>query len=265
MYDRFERSINYLRISVTDKCNLRCVYCMPAEGVPLMQHGDMLSFEEIVEVARTAVAMGVTKVRVTGGEPLVRRGIVTLVSKLAKIDGIRDYAMTTNGTLLSAVAGELAAAGLHRVNVSLDAVDPARYAEITRGGNVHAVFAGIAAARAAGLSPIKLNCVVQQSPEEPDARAVLDFGRAEGLEVRFIRRMNLSQGVFSVVIGGTGGDCARCNRLRLTCNGLLRPCLFNDLAFDVRTLGPVEAIRQAVEAKPACGDRSEKLFHAIGG
>lgn len=250
---------------MTDKCNLRCVYCMPAEGVPLMQHDDMLSFEDIAEVARAAVAMGVTKVRVTGGEPLARRGIVTLVSMLAGVEGIRDYAMTTNGTLLPVFAAELAAAGLHRVNVSLDAVDAARYAELTRGGNVCQVFAGIAAAREAGLSPIKLNCVVQQSPEEPDARAVLAYGRAEGLEVRFIRRMSLSQGSFSVVIGGTGGDCARCNRLRLTCNGLLRPCLFNDLGFSVRELGPEEAIRRAVEAKPACGETSRALFHSIGG
>jgi cyclic pyranopterin phosphate synthase len=238
---------------------------MPPEGVPLMQHDDLLSFEEIEAITRTAVAMGVTKVRVTGGEPLVRRGIVTLVSMLARVDGIRDYAMTTNGTLLPVFAAELAAAGLHRVNVSLDAVDPGRYAEITRGGNVHQVFAGIAAAREAGLSPIKLNCVVQQSPEEPDARAVFEFGRLEGLDVRFIRRMSLSQGSFSVVIGGTGGDCAHCNRLRLTCDGMLRPCLFNDLGFSVREFGSEEAIRRAVAAKPACGSSSAALFHAIGG
>jgi len=265
VFDRFERSIDYLRISVTDKCNLRCVYCMPADGVPLMQHEDMLSFEEIVETAQAAVAMGVVKLRVTGGEPLVRRGIVRLVSMLARVDGVRDYAMTTNGILLPVFAEELAAAGLHRVNVSLDAVDPARYAEITRGGDVRQVFAGIAAAREAGLSPIKLNCVVQQSPDEPDAQAVLAYGRAEGLEVRFIRRMSLAQGSFSVVIGGTGGDCAHCNRLRLTCNGFVRPCLFNDMGFSVRELGAEAALRRAVEAKPACGETSAALFHTIGG
>ena len=265
MFDQFERSINYLRISVTDKCNLRCVYCMPAGGVPPMRHGDVLSFEEIVDVARTAVEMGVTKVRVTGGEPLVRRNIVALVSMLAGIDGIRDYAMTTNGIRLSEFAADLAAVGLQRVNVSLDAVEPGRYAELTRGGDVREALAGIAAARAAGLSPVKLNCVVQESPEEPDARAVLAFGQAEGLEVRFIRRMNLSQGIFSVVIGGTGGDCARCNRLRLSCNGLVRPCLFSDLGFSVRELGPRGAIRRAVEAKPACGGTSHEMFHTLGG
>jgi cyclic pyranopterin phosphate synthase len=265
VYDRFNRNIDYLRISVTDKCNLRCVYCMPAGGVPLIRHEDILSFEEIEEVARAAVDMGVKKIRLTGGEPLVRRNIVTLVSMLAKIDGVRNFAMTTNGIQLSIFAGDLAAAGLQRINVSLDTVDPTRYAEITRGGNVLDVFAGITAARNAGLSPIKLNCVIQQSIEEPDAQSVLAFGKSEGLEVRFIRRMNLSQGVFSVVIGGTGGDCARCNRLRLSCNGLVRPCLFSDIGFNVRNLGAQEAIRRAVDAKPVCGDKSRGLFHAIGG
>lgn len=265
MFDRFERSIHYLRISVTDKCNLRCVYCMPAGGVPPMRHEDVLSFEEIEAFTRVAVTMGITKVRITGGEPLVRRNIVTLVSMLAGINGIRDLAMTSNGIRMADFARDLAAAGLHRVNISLDATEPKRYAEITRGGDVRDVFAGIVAARDAGLLPVKLNCVVEQSPEEPDAQAVAAFARQEGLEVRFIRRMDLSKGLFSVVIGASGGDCARCNRLRLSCNGLLRPCLFNDLEFSVRELGAREAIRRATEEKPACGDKSNAMFHAIGG
>jgi len=265
VFDRFNRHIHYLRISVTDKCNLRCVYCMPAEGVPIMRHEDVLSFEEIEAFSRVAVTMGITKVRLTGGEPLVRRNVVTLVSMLAAINGIQDFAMTSNGVCMTEFAEDLAAAGLHRVNISLDAIDPERYAEITRGGDVSNVLAGITAARNAGLSPVKLNCVVQYSPEEPDARAVAEFAQKEGLEVRFIRRMDLSKGLFSVVIGGSGGDCARCNRLRLSCNGLVRPCLFNDLGFSVRELGPEEAIRRAVEEKPVCGDKSNALFHAIGG
>lgn len=231
----------------------------------MMRHEDLLTFEEIAEVVSIAVEMGVDKVRVTGGEPLVRRDIVTLIGMLAPIAGLRDFAMTTNGILLERFATELAEAGLHRVNVSLDAIDPARYADLTRGGDVHAVFAGIAAARAAGLSPIKLNCVVHQSPEEPDAQAVSAYGKAEGLEVRYIRRMNLSEGDFSKVIGGTGGDCARCNRLRLSCSGFIRPCLFSDLRFSVRALGPEAAIRNALESKPACGDTSQAMFHTIGG
>lgn len=265
MFDRFDRKINYLRISVTDRCNLRCVYCMPEEGVPLIRHEDVLSYEEIGEVTRTAVAMGVVKVRLTGGEPLVRRGVVTLVSMLAEIPGIHDLAMTTNGIFLRQFARPLAQAGLHRVNVSLDALDPARYEEITRGGDIRRVLDGIEAARAAGLSPIKLNCVVQDSPDEPDARAVAAFAQESGLEVRFIRRMNLAAGDFSVVIGGSGGDCPRCNRLRLTSDGMVRPCLFSDIAFSVRDLGAGEAIRRAVEAKPESGRTSRAMFHTLGG
>ena len=127
MLDRFKRNINYLRISVTDRCNLRCIYCMPKNGVRLIKHEDILSFEEIFEVAKKAVEMGVDKVRLTGGEPLVRRDIVTLVSMLSRIEGIRDLAMTTNGTLLDRFAGPLADAGLHRVNISLDTLDSERY------------------------------------------------------------------------------------------------------------------------------------------
>ncbi|HNT88089.1 MAG TPA: radical SAM protein [Candidatus Hydrogenedentes bacterium] len=259
MFDRFDRKIDYLRISVTDKCDLRCVYCMPAEGVPHLRHEDVLSFEEILEVTRAAVAMGVVKVRITGGEPLVRRGIVALVSMLAGVEGIDDLAMTTNGTRLAAFARPLADAGLRRVNISLDALDAARYAAITRGGDVADVFAGIEAARDAGLDPIKLNCVVRESPDEPDARAVAAFGAARGIEVRYIRRMNLSDGVFTKVIGGRGGDCPRCNRLRLSCDGMVRPCLFSDLVFSVRELGPVEAIRRAVAEKPRSEKRTERL------
>src|SRR3990172_5910297 len=160
MIDRFGRAIDYLRISVTDRCNLRCRYCMPPEGVPLLQPKDILSFEEIAEVARSAVGLGVTKIRLTGGEPLVRRGIEVLVRMLAAIDGVADLAMTTNGLLLDQHAAALAAAGLRRVNVSLDAIDPQRYAAVTRGGDVHRVLAGINAARQAGLNPVKLNCVL---------------------------------------------------------------------------------------------------------
>lgn len=265
MFDRFNRKIDYLRISVTDKCDLRCVYCMPEEGVPPLRHEELLSFEEIAAVVREAAALGMSKIRITGGEPLVRRGIVTLVSMLAGIEGIRDLAMTTNGIRLGAFAQPLADAGLHRVNVSLDALDPVRYAKITRGGDIARVIEGIAAAREAGLAPIKLNCVVRESPEEPDARAVAAFGAAHGLDVRFIRRMNLADGRFTQVIGGSGGDCRRCNRLRVTCDGMVRPCLFNDLKFSVRELGAREAILRAVAAKPASGEKSSAPISAIGG
>jgi len=265
VFDRFDRRIDYLRVSVTDRCNLRCVYCMPPGGVPSIPHEQVLSFEAIRDIVQEAVYLGIRKVRLTGGEPLVRRGVVTLVSMLAAIDGICDLAMTSNGILLREFAVPLANAGLHRVNISLDAIAPGRYAEVTRGGDVHRVLDGIAAAREAGLTPVKLNCVVQHSPEEPDALAVARFAREQGLELRFIRRMNLSAGEFSTVIGGRGGDCPRCNRLRLSSDGQIHPCLFSDLAFDVREYGPAEALRRAVAAKPESGRSSQKSFHAIGG
>ncbi len=266
MKDRYGREINYLRISVTDRCNLRCVYCMPPEGVPRLSHHDILSFEEIAEAAETAVSMGVFKIRLTGGEPLVRRGVPALVRMLKNIPGVRDLGMTTNGILLGEFATRLAEAGLMRVNISLDALRPERYAEITRGGDVRRVLAGIEAARQAGLLPIKLNCVITESPDEPDAREVAEFGREQGLEVRFIKTMDSATGRFSVVIGGAGGDCPRCNRIRLSADGLIRPCLFSDLGFSVRELGAGEALLRAVQQKPeAGGPCSQNWIRAVGG
>ncbi len=266
MKDRYGRTINYLRVSVTDRCNLRCWYCMPAGGVTLLPRSEVLTFEEIIEVVHVAVKMGVTKVRLTGGEPLVRRGIVELVKMLAEIDGIRDLAMSTNGILLADHAEDLAGAGLHRVNVSLDAVQPERYAEITGGGNVRRVFAGIEAARRAGLTPIKLNCVVKESSSEPDALEVAQYARENGLEARFIHVMDPKTGTFSVVEGGRGGDCPRCNRLRLTSTGLVKPCLLSDLAFSVRDMGAEAALRRAVLEKPAAGGPcTRNSIRAAGG
>jgi len=266
MKDRFGREITYLRISVTDRCNLRCVYCMPVAGVPELSHDDILRFEEITGVARAAVAMGVSKIRITGGEPLVRRGVPALVRMLRDIPGVKDLAMTTNGILLDQFARELARAGLMRVNISLDTLRPERFAEITRGGDLKQVLAGIDAAQKAGLAPIKLNCVVLDSSGEPDARAVAEFGAGRGLRVRFIKRMDSATGKFSVVEGGTGGDCPRCNRLRLSASGLVRPCLFSDIGFSVRELGAGEALRRAVEKKPESGGPcSENWIRATGG
>ena len=266
MIDSHGRTINYLRVSVTDRCNMRCTYCMPPEGVTLLSHDDILSFEEIVAVVRAAVDMGVTKVRLTGGEPLIRRGIVDLVAAVAGIDGVADLAMTTNGTLLGRYASDLAAAGLDRVNISLDTLDGERFSELTRGGDLSAVLEGIDAAVATGLTPVKLNCVVGELTPQSDPRAVREFGRLKGLEVRVIRLMDFETGCFSVVEGGSGGDCQRCNRLRLSSDGHIRPCLFSDISLDVRLLGPAEALRQAVAVKPqAGGPCSHNWMHGIGG
>jgi cyclic pyranopterin phosphate synthase len=264
--DRFNRNLNYLRISVTDRCNLRCRYCMPEEGITLLSHEDILSFDEITDFTKLAVDYGVTKVRLTGGEPLVRRGIVTLVSMLSQIDGIEDLSMTTNGILLKQFAGELKSAGLHRVNISLDTVDEVKFAYITRSGSIGDVFEGIEAARKYGLLPVKINCVIRNSKEETEAKAVTEYCIKNNLEIRYIRQMDLVNGHFSVVEGGTGGDCANCNRLRLTSNGKLKPCLFNDLEFDIRLLGHETALNRAVRHKPECGSRNfTGEFYNIGG
>ena len=266
MYDSFNRKINYLRVSVTDRCNLRCVYCMPEEGIKLMPHKDILCFDEIVDVVKTSVELGVTKVRITGGEPLVRRGIVDLVSMIAKISGINDLGMTTNGQLLSKYANELADAGLNRVNVSLDTMNPDKYRKITRIGNIDTVFEGLKAAVDAKLTPVKINCVVQNSSKEPDAIAVKEYAERNGFQVRFIHQMNLETGYFTKVEGGDGGDCVNCNRLRLTADGLIMPCLFSSQGYNVRELGAKNAILAAVKNKPKHGGvNNVQKFYNIGG
>lgn len=266
MYDRFNRSIDYLRISVTDRCNLRCTYCMPEEGIRLLRHEDILTFDEITDFTAIAVANGIQKVRITGGEPLVRKGIVVLVEMISAIRGITDLSMTTNGTLLEQYAEDLARAGLMRVNISLDTVDPDRYREITRTGNVNDVFRGIEAAGRAGLGPVKINCVVKESKDEKDAREVALFCEKNGLDIRYICQMDLEKGYFSTVDGGTGGKCSSCNRLRLTANGKLKPCLFNETEIDIRELGSEKAFRMAVGIKPREGSKNLRdSFYNIGG
>jgi GTP 3',8-cyclase len=264
--DSYNRSINYLRISVTDRCNLRCMYCMPVEGIQLLSHKDILSYDEIRDFTKIAVAAGVNKVRITGGEPLVRKGITTLVRMISEISGISDLSMTTNGVLLKQFAEDLRSAGLHRINISLDTVDPERFAFVTRTGNLDDVLEGIRAAKKAGLYPIKINCVVKKSKEEEEARAVTQFCKDNNLKIRYITQMDLIKGHFSLVEGGTGGNCALCNRLRLTANGKLKPCLFSNIEYDIRDLGFENALRLAVESKPECGSRNETgAFYNIGG
>ena len=266
MYDPFNRKINYLRISITDRCNLRCVYCMPSEGIKLLNHREILRFEEIIEFTKVAVSKRINKIRITGGEPLVRKGVVDFINELSKINGITDLSMTTNGVLLEEFAERLKKAGLQRLNISLDTIDEIKYKEITRGGHIQDVFRGIKAAQKWGLSPIKINCVISKSAEEPDAMAVKEFCNKENLQIRFIHQMDLLQGHFSFVEGGEGGNCITCNRLRLSSNGLLRPCLFNDVSIDIRKEGYEKAIDMAIALKPECGTKSiQNKFNQIGG
>ncbi len=266
MLDPYNRRINYLRISVTDCCNFRCEYCMPAEGVPLKNHSEILSFDEIVEVVRFGAKHGINKIRITGGEPLVRKDLPKLIGMLAEIEGIEDIGLTTNGSLLSKYAIDLKNAGLNRVNISLDTLDPDKFRKITRSGNLNAVLKGIDAAINAGLHPVKINFVRIKNENQEDEKAVKEFCQQKNIKIRFIRQMNLKTGEFYPVKGGSGGICSICNRLRLTADGHIVPCLHSELRFNIRKLGIEAAYRKAVELKPEKGIGTESHeFSNIGG
>lgn len=266
MLDNYKRNINYLRISVTDRCNLRCTYCMPEEGIDLIAHEDVLSFEEILDFVQEAIDSGITKVRLTGGEPLVRKGIVELVEKIANTPGIEDLAMTTNGILLEKYAKDLAKAGLMRVNISLDTMNPDKYRQLTRLGNIEDVFKGIDAALEAGLHPVKINCVRMPDADLDDLEALRKYCEGKNLDLRFIRQMDLATGEFSIVEGGKGGNCLECNRIRLTSNGKVKPCLFNQSEYDLKELGAKRAIEQSINQKPEAGSKNKNgSFYGIGG
>lgn len=191
--DSFGRAIDYLRISVTDRCNLRCIYCMPPEGVPLIPHADLLSYEEICVVVQAAAELGVKRVRLTGGEPLVRSELPVLTRMLSQIEGIEELSLTTNGTLLKKFALGLKQAGLKRVNVSLDTLKADRFRDVTRLGELGDVLDGIEAAKDAGLSPVKVNMVVMRGVNDDE---VLDFAKMtykEGWHVRFIELMPFTE------------------------------------------------------------------------
>ena len=277
--DSFGRVHDDLRLSITDRCNLRCTYCMPEDPV-WFDRAALLTYEEMTRVARVAVGEGVRKVRVTGGEPLVRRDVTTLIAALAAIPGIDDLSLTTNGVLLRPMAASLASAGLARLNVSLDTLDRRRFEAITGRDRLRDVLAGLGAAREAGIAPIKLNAVLLRGRNEDDALPLAAFGRDEGYEVRFIECMPLANGDVwdpaSVVTGASirsaiaarwpivrdpDGDphapasrfvyedgagavgfidsvsapfCGDCSRLRVTSDGKIRVCLYDDRETDLR-------------------------------
>ncbi|MBN1877953.1 MAG: GTP 3',8-cyclase MoaA [Anaerolineae bacterium] len=303
--DTYHRIIDYLRISITDRCNLRCVYCMPEEGVQTCSHDEILRYEEIERVVRVAAALGIRKVRLTGGEPLVRLGVVALVRALAHIPGIEDLAMTTNGILLARHAPSLAEAGLRRVNISLDTLHPERFRAITRWGELDAVLEGIAAAFAAGLEPVKINTVVIRGQNDDEVVALARKATESGWHLRFIEWMPVGDAaeqdwharvvtaaeirahieaelgaLVPATVNGAGPArtykvpgapgtlgfisavsehfCATCNRLRLTADGKLRPCLLAADEIDLRAAlrqGAGEAdlkalLQKAIQAKP---------------
>lgn len=218
-HDQFGRRINYLRVSLTDRCNFRCVYCMPAEGVQFTSKSELLTNEELLRVIKSAAAVGFEKIRLTGGEPTLRRGLVELVREIARTPGIREISMTTNGLLLDDMAGPLAEAGLTRVNISIDTLNPEKFRRMTRGGNLERVWAGIEAAEAAGLTPLKLNCVIVRGYNEDDAADLARLTLKWPWQMRFIEVMPLV-GVDGVAEGGVVPTAELIERIERECGPL---------------------------------------------
>src|SRR5436190_13864105 len=194
LFDRQQRAITYLRVSVTDRCNYRCTYCMPEDGVSHVDRADILSFEEIAALVGCFVRLGVERVRLTGGEPTVRRDLVDLVRMLRPLPGLREIALSTNGHLLPELAAPLRAAGVDRLNVSIDTLDPARFARITRRGDLGRVLAGVEAAAAAGFASIKINTVAVKGFNDDEVAALCRYSWQRGLVPRFIEQMPMAGG-----------------------------------------------------------------------
>lgn len=287
LQDRQKRNITYLRISVTDRCNFRCVYCMPEQGIDLAPKSELLSFEEIARVARVGAELGVNKIRLTGGEPTVRRELPSLIEMLADIPGIQEIALTTNASRLNELALPLKEAGLKRVNISLDTLQPHKAAEISRRDSFDAVLAGIEAAHRAGLTPLKFNTVVMRGTNDDELADLVKFARSYNAQIRFIEYMPMGETRFdshnrfmsaaemrqslmdefdlvpdSISLQTALDDtdpargwvcrrsgarvgfissisehfCESCNRMRLTAEGGLRPCLHQNAEVNVREL-----------------------------
>ena len=295
MKDRFGRRVEYLRISVTDKCNLRCVYCMPEEGLPWLKRDEILSYEEIFEIARAMAGMGLRRLRITGGEPLVRRDLPRLVAALRRIPEIDDISLSTNAVLLADVADELRSSGVQRVNISLDSLRPERVDAISRRtGSWRKIMNGLRAAEEVGFSPIKINVVLIKGRNDDEIEDFAEITRERPWHVRFIELMptgaNLdlsansyvscrealrrvralgeiepspgpkgngpatyfrfprAPGSVGVITPMSHNYCDRCNRMRLTAAGQLRPCLFGEIETNLRDpLRAGEDIRPLIE------------------
>lgn len=270
LIDRFGRQINYLRISITDRCNLRCSYCMPEEGVAIKKRSAILSYEEIYDFVKVATGLGISKIRITGGEPLVRQDVCRLIKMLSGIPGIKDLALTTNGILMSKYAAKLKSAGLRRVNISLDSLQPDRYQAITHGGNIQSVLKGIESAKKAGLTPVKINCVLMKGINEDEVNDFVRFGKEHQVEIQFIQRMRIDQKKPTIPAGAVlikrPPDCRICNRLRLTADGFIKPCLLSDDEINIRQCDYATALKNAVAGKPRAGTKClHRSMAAIGG
>ena len=296
MKDSFGREITYLRLSVTDKCNLRCRYCMPADGVCTKSHVDMLTEEEMIMAVRAAASLGVSKLRITGGEPLVKKNIISICEKAAAVEGIKEVCLTTNGVLLPKMAKDLRSAGVSRLNISLDTLDPEKYAHITRVGTLDSAIKGIESALDAGFDRLKINAVLIGGFNDDEIASLAQLSKSYPADVRFIELMPMTDseefgekayvpgsrvlealpelesvdhadGVARIYhLPGARGNiglispvsshfCASCNRIRLTADGKLKPCLHSDQEYSIKGLdleGMRAEMERAIMAKPAC-------------
>lgn len=317
MTDRFGRNIHYLRLSVTELCNLRCRYCMPAQGVCKKSHEEMLREDEMIQAVEAAASLGVTKLRITGGEPLVKKNIVSICRRAAAVAGIREVCLTTNGTLLPALAAPLKEAGVRRLNISLDTLDPEKYAYITRVGSLRQAAAGIRAALDAGFEKVKLNTVLIGGFNDEEIVPLAELTLRYPIDLRFIEMMPMVDGgdfgpeaflpntrVLEALpqleeqpadggvarlyrLPGALGQvglispvnahfCAECNRIRLTADGKLKPCLHSAEEYSIKGLSREEmraVMERAIYNKPAWhGDlnarnpsRAGRNMNQIGG
>lgn len=281
MVDPYGRKLTYLRISVTDRCNLRCLYCIPAQGIDKLRHEEILSYEEIIRVAGVAVNMGVNKLRITGGEPLVRKGIDSLLPRLANLPGLKDLSLTTNGIYLKKHLQQIKSAGITRINISLDTLNPQTYERITGFDGFDKVWEAVGLASDMGFSPIKLNMVVLKGINEDEVSDFANLSKKHPFHIRFIEympggfvdqgtalhhipnavlkeRLSTYESLIPISRIDTDGPttrfrfegapgeigfisplthhfCDTCNRLRLTAEGHIRPCLFSDREVDIKT------------------------------
>ena len=288
MLDRYGRQIRYLRMSVTELCNLRCRYCMPEDGVEKKSHADMLTEDECVQAVTVAAELGIRKLRITGGEPLVKKNILSLCQRTAAVPGIEELCLTTNGTLLPELALPLKKAGVRRLNISLDTLDPEKYAYLTRRGSLDQALKGIEAALEAGFDKIKLNAVLMGGVNDGEIPALAELTRRYPLDVRFIELMPMydsgdfgpeafisntvvlkklpeaeavpqdggvarlyrlpgAKGNIGLISPVSAHFCAECNRLRLTADGRLKPCLHAADEYPIKGLD-AEGMRRQFEA-----------------
>lgn len=294
MKDHYNREITYMRVSVTELCNLRCRYCMPEEGIAKKAHEDMMTAEETIMTIKAAAELGIRKIRITGGEPLVKRGIIKLCAGIRDIPGIEELCMTTNGTLLPQFAKDLKAAGVSRLNISLDTLDPEKYRHITRIGELKDAMAGIQAAEEAGFEKLKINNVLMGGFNDDEITAFVDLTKDRPIEVRFIELMPIGGGIGFDKAGFVSCDtvlervpelenlnqeegvarlyrlpgaagrvglirpvscdfCQGCNKIRLTADGKLKPCLHSDQEISLKGLEQPqmkEVLRAAIMDKP---------------